>query len=110
MKKGFIGMATLFSLSPVVAFAHEFGESGWGNHMGFMGSGWGNPMGFMGGGLMMFIWIGLLILAVVAITRWVATPGKNRVTTINAQGILAERYARGEISQQEFVEMKKQLQ
>ena len=109
MKNRIMGMFILFILGPIITFAHGFGEGGWGNHMGFMGTGWSNHMGFMGGGWMMILWIGLLILAIIAMIRWVITPKNNLVVANNAQSILAERYAKGEITQEEFMKMKKQL-
>ncbi|MBU2644023.1 SHOCT domain-containing protein [bacterium] len=73
-----------------------------------MGREWG-PLAFMGGGWMMFLWVILLIVAVVLITRWAGTSGRRHSVTDNAKSILAERYARGEISQEEYSAMKKQL-
>ncbi len=109
MKKRLIGVFALFTLIPIVALAHGFAGNGWANHMGFMGTDWGNHMGFMGGGWMMILWIGLLIFAIVAITRWTTGSTKNLAVTRDARSILAERYAKGEITQEEFREIKKQL-
>lgn len=103
-------MLILFTLSPIVTFADGFAENRWGNHTGYMGAGWGNHMGFMGAGWMMILWVGLLILITVVITRWAIAPKKNLAFTTDARSILAERYAKSEITQQEFLEMKKQLE
>ncbi|MBU2649122.1 SHOCT domain-containing protein [bacterium] len=108
MKNRIITILTILSLSPVTAFADEFGSGGWSQHMGFMGEGWGGHMGFMGGGwLMMILWIGLLIFAIVGITRWVARPGRKVIATVDAHNILRERFAKGEISKEQFEEMQK---
>ncbi len=106
-----MAILTTLSLSPVTALADEYSSGGWGRHMGYMGEGWGGHMGFMGGGwLMMILWIGLLIFAIVGIIRWMSSPGKKVITTGNAHNILNERYAKGEISKEQFEEMKKMLQ
>ena len=91
MKYKLIGLLFLLSLSPIVAFAHSYGEEDWTNHMGFMGTNWGNHMGFMGGGWMMIIWIGLLILVIISVVKWVVTPKRELASTRDAFGILAER-------------------
>lgn len=109
MKNRILSLTMLFALTPFVSFAHGFSEGGWDGHMGFMGSNWGNHMGFMGGGLMMILWIGLLVFAIYAIVRWIVNQKKGHTLTGNAYGILAERYAKGEITLEEFTEIKKQL-
>jgi uncharacterized membrane protein len=109
MKNRLIGMLTLFTLSPFVTFADGFSKNSWGNHMGYMGDGWGNHMGFMGGGWMMIFLMSLLIITIIAMTRWVTAPRKKLAATNDARSILAERYAKGEITGEEFLEMKKQL-
>jgi putative membrane protein len=71
-----------------------------------MGSGYG--MGF-GGGVMWLFWIALLILAIwiirSAITGGDNSPGKSN----SALDILKERFAKGEIDQQEFEQKRKAL-
>jgi len=110
MKNKIIAILMILTFSPVMAFADEFGSGGRGHHMGFMGGGWGNNMGFMGGGwLMMILWIGLLIFLVVGVTRWITSPRKKAAATVDVQSILKERYAKGEISIEQFEEMKKVL-
>jgi len=66
-------------------------------------------MGFMGGGWMMILWIGVLVLAIVFIAKMAAAPKKNLLFTNDAQSILAKRYAKGEITREEFNMIKKEL-
>jgi putative membrane protein len=71
--------------------------------MGFFpyGTGWW-------GGIGMVIWWALIILAIVALARWIAgQSGGSRGKS--AREILEERYARGEISKAEFEEKRKAL-
>ena len=70
-----------------------------------MGYGFGfAPFGF----LFMILWWGFLIVAIVALVKWLmrgsGTPGGK--TPLN---ILKERYAKGEIGKKEFEEQKKDL-
>lgn len=110
MKNKLLGLAALMIISPVLAFAQGYGwDGGWNGHMGFMGGNWGNQMGFFGGGLMMILWVIVLVAAIVALVRWIINPKSKSAATGNALSILAERYAKGEISQEEFIAMKKSL-
>lgn len=71
-----------------------------------MGSGFG--MGF-GGGFMWLFWI-LLIVAIVWIVKVVSGSENNPPDKqMSALDILKERYARGEIDQQEFEQKRKDL-
>jgi len=55
------------------------------------------------GGIMMVFWWALIVLAIVALVRWVS--GASRVSREkSAQEILDERYARGELSKEEYTE------
>ncbi len=110
MKNKLFAMLALFTLSPFLIFADGFSKKSWENHMGYMGDGWGNHMGFMGGGWMMMILLaGLLIITIIAITRWATAPKRNLAVSNDARSILAERFAKGEITREEFLEMKNQL-
>ena len=106
MKKLFILLMILF-IWPVTAFAN--GNNG--EHM----RGWGHMMNFWYGGI--FMWILFLIVIVVVVyfilqstkpksydSSFRKTP---RETSID---ILKRRYARGEITKEEFEQMKKDLQ
>lgn len=70
--------------------------------MGFIpwGAGWCGSIG-------MVIWWALIILAVVALVRWIV--GQGRGGGKSAREILEERYARGEISRAEFEEKRRAL-
>jgi putative membrane protein len=73
---------------------------------GMMG-GWGYPYG-MGGG---FMFVGMLIftvLVVVGAYLWL-TPRKEPVESEKALDILNERYAKGEITKEQYLEMKQHL-
>jgi putative membrane protein len=68
-----------------------------------MGDGWG----WIGGGLMMLIfWGGLIALVVFAARGFSTRPyqGEGKSRAPDAKEILAERFARGEISEEEFEE------
>lgn len=75
--------------------------------MSSMMSGWG-----MGGGwlFMILFWV-LVVLAIVAIAKWlIGTAQNSAASNKNALAILQERYARGEIDQQEFEQKKRDLE
>lgn len=81
------------------------------------GTGWSrNAIGMMGfapwgsgwfGGIGMVIWWAFIILAIVALIRWMVGHGRGRGKS--AREILEERYARGEISKTEFEEKRRAL-
>ncbi|MDA8364816.1 MAG: SHOCT domain-containing protein [Gammaproteobacteria bacterium] len=77
---------------------------GWGNMMGF-GAWWG--MGWL---FMVLFWLAI-ILAVVALLKWlIGTSSRSEgPRTKDALDILRERYARGEIGRDEFQEKKRDL-
>ncbi len=72
--------------------------------MGFFGDWtWASWMWFP-----MILWWGFIILAVVALVQWIA--GQSGTTRgKSAREILEERYARGEISKEEFEEKRRAL-
>lgn len=75
---------------------------GWDGNLGY---GW---MGFLGPVFMILFW-GLIILGIVALVQ--RTTGQGSEPRGNsALRILEERYAKGEISKEEFEEKKKDLQ
>jgi putative membrane protein len=103
--------ATLFLAIESNTFAQPRGDySGWGMGPGMMG-GWG--MGWFGMIFMLVFW-GLVIVGLVFLIKWLiqTTSGGKAVghTGSKAIEILKERYARGEISKEEFETMKKDLQ
>lgn len=94
-------MTVIAILFAQTAFAFEFCPRG----------NWGpSSMGYMGGGWMMILWMILLIVGIVALVRWIAGSRRTMHFGNSALIILAERYAKGEISQEEYEAMKKQLQ
>lgn len=81
------------------------------------GYGLGSGFGFFGGFMMLIFW-GLIIWAIIALVRGISGGGccgmnhgsGNGQKGDNAMNILKERYAKGEISKEEFEKMKKDLQ
>lgn len=72
----------------------------WYDHMNW---GWG-------GGLMMILWIVLLVAIIFWIVRAAQRSGNQSSQSESAMDILKKRYARGEISKEEFEERKNALQ
>ena len=65
----------------------------------------GGGMGW-GGGLFMLLLLALIVIGVIAVVRWVATPCHRRGSALE---ILKRRYAQGEITKAQFEEMKKDI-
>ncbi len=84
-------------------------HGGWGMGPGMM-DGWG--MGWIGMILMVAFWV-LVIVGIVFLIRWLAILGRSHGSRERgsdaALDILRQRYARGEISKEEFEEKKKGL-
>ena len=101
-------LSNLYLITP--ALAQQGRYSDW--HMGrWMMGGWG--MGWFGMIFMIIFW-GLIIVGLVLLIRWLIqnTSGKGQTgvrTGSNAIDILRERYAKGEISRDEFESMKKDI-
>lgn len=69
--------------------------------------GYGSMMGGFGGGIMMIIFWALFIALIVWVVREMG--GRNSASNSRALGILKERYAKGEISKEEFETKKKDI-
>ena len=65
-------------------------------------------MGWFGGFSMILFWL-VIIIAAIALISFLAKPTKENLTKQTALDILKERYAKGEINKQEFVEKKRDL-
>ena len=75
---------------------------------GMMGYGFG--MGIFGGLMMLIFWV-LIIVALVYLIKWLARQAKeDGPKEDTALDLLKKRYAKGEISKEEFEEKKKDIQ
>jgi len=100
----FVGLVPL--LGPAIAAAQERApEWGWGMHpmWGVWGA-WG--IGML---LMMLVFWGVVIVGIVLAIRWLASQGKASRSSDTALDILRQRYARGDISKEEFDAKKRDL-
>ncbi|MFH1651357.1 MAG: SHOCT domain-containing protein [Chloroflexota bacterium] len=71
---------------------------------------WGDGMGWwLFGGISMVVFWGAVIFLVVWVVRKLAQPADGRKDNRSALDIARERYARGEISREEFEQLKKDL-
>jgi putative membrane protein len=99
------GLATAATVAP--ALAQGSPDPDWAWHYG-----WGMGGLMFGGGLVMLLFWGGLILLVVLLVRWlggVSPPAGSERPGQSALAILEERFARGEIDQQEFENRRKIL-
>ena len=78
-----------------------------------MGYGFGGPLGWLGMGFGLIIhlaFVALIVMAVVWMFKAVFRDGQQANKPIKAVEILKERYARGEITNEEYQRMKKELE
>ncbi len=88
---------------PVEALAQQRPSDNWGMHPFWGWGGWG-----MGTMLILFVFGGLVIVAIVLGIRWLITQGRE-VQTDSPLDTLKRRYARGEIDKDQFEAMKRDL-
>ncbi len=86
---------------PMVTWAQQRPYEYWGMH--YMWGPWG--IGMM---LMMLVFWGLIIVALVLGIRWLVTQGRESRSD-SALDILRQRYARGEINKEQYEAMKRDL-
>lgn len=65
--------------------------------------------GFFGGGFMMIFWWVLIIVGIFALIKWILPQGSQSGNGESPLEILKRRYARGEISKDEFNKLKSDL-
>lgn len=107
-----VGAATALASGPALAQAGER-YSNYGPHM-MWGWGWS---GFIFGPIMMIVFLGLAVAAIVLILRWMGVVGPSAHRPPGAGGdqgraldILRERFARGEIDHEEFEARRRTLE
>ncbi len=77
-----------------------------------MMDGYGMAGGFGFGGIFMILWWVLIIVGIVVLVKWMITSSAGDVRSggdSKALDILKQRYARGEIDEQEFQKRKRDL-
>lgn len=94
------------------ALAHAGAEAGW-EHHGMMG--WGGGMGWFMGPIFMLLVVLAGVALVVLLVRWLggsdapSAPGSGPDSGSSPVRILEERFARGEIDEEEFRQRKRAL-
>ena len=96
-----IGAAVSGVAMPAVAWAQQRPYDYWGMH--YMWGAWG-----IGMTLMMVLFWALIIVGLVVGIRWLISQGKESRSD-SALEILRQRYARGEITKEQFEAMKQDL-
>ena len=94
-----IAIAAILASAVPVSAQQDWGH--WRMHewMGW-GSGWG---GMVFGPVIMIAWLAVLVAVIVLILRWLGGGTRGVKPERTARDILDERYARGEIDQEEYL-------
>ena len=110
-----MAVAALLLFSAKESFAQGSNYPCWGMGPWMMGG----AMGWIGGIFMIFFWI-LVLVALVLFIRWLVGAGANRRVLPGAQlsqgpvesaaDILKKRYARGEITREQFESMRRDVE
>ena len=105
-RKPLIALGTALALTAGPAWALG-GERLYGGHM-WDGGGWGH---FIFGPLMMILFLAVIVAIVVLLVRWIGGTGGGGAqrTGAPARDLLDERYAKGEIDRDEYLQRKKDL-
>jgi putative membrane protein len=113
-KSMMFGLALWGSIGTQAALAQPARGGGYGGYGGYYG-----PHMMFGGGwwgwiMMVLFWV-LIVAGVVALAKWLFASsrpvgGGRSSSGPDALGILKERYAKGEITRDEFEQMKKDIQ
>jgi len=74
-----------------------------------MMGGYGMPWGYGFGGVFMIVWWVLIIIGIIMLVKWLLNSKSFRGGNSKALDILNERYARGEIDEQEYKKRKSDL-
>jgi putative membrane protein len=102
-----IAGAAILAGSTVLAWAQPYGGPGM---MGGWGGGWGSSLGPFGP-ILMVLSIAVIVVASVWFLRRFAPIGPHRMASPRSSGldVLEQRYARGEINRDEFLQKKADL-
>jgi putative membrane protein len=105
MKRVFTFLTFLFLSAPVALMARWRGDgTGY-----WAGCDFGRYFDFGGRGIMMILTIVILVLLIIWAVKTIKTGQTNPFKTQDPLTILKTRYAKGEISKEEYNEMKKEM-